>query len=436
MKIFGIGLSKTGTTSLARGLAILGFKTKDYPGLNHYSPGDLTSIGDDLFDQYDALTDTPIPSFYRQLDAKYPDAKFILTVRDKQGWLKSCKKQFTQRLADKQNEAHRNLFMDLYGCNVYDEAKFSKGYDDFVAGVQAYFKDRPGKLLIMNVVAGDGWEKLCPFLDRSQPDIPFPKANVTRIRWMKIDDLMAIAREAGAPLSRMHRVMAGDNSASLAAPWDWIKQLGARLEVAYLDLRGGRSYGLDWASHQAHDVLVNRLSSLNENIPIISRLGPVPPYQERYKWNHFWLVDPLDGSDGFATTAGEFSINIALIEDQKPIYGVVYEPVSGTMYCGVSGKGSFKVTGEAPPSEMDGGALGSLPAPKVMPTSKALRLCLLTEGVAGIERDLRDTMEWHSAAAQAIAASTGKLLRTCPAGEELKYNKPDMVQECITVVSS
>jgi len=435
MKIFGIGLSKTGTTSLAHGLAILGFKTKDYPGLSHYSSGDLASVDADLIDQYDALTDTPIPSFYRELDAKYPDAKFILTVRDKEGWLKSCKKQFTQKLADKQNEAHNSLFMDLYGCTVYDEAKFSKGYDDFVSGVRAYFKDRRGKLLIMNVVAGDGWEALCPFLDRSTPDIPFPKANVTQIRWMKIDDLVAIAREAGAPLVRMHRVMEADSTAPLGEPRGWIKQLGARLEAAYLGMRGGRAYGLDRATHMACDILVNRLSSLNKDIPIVSRLAPVPRYQERSRWNHFWLVDPLDGSDGFATTAGEFSINIALIEDQKPIYGVVYNPLSETIYCGISGKGSFKATGDAAPREIDAGEPSALPAPKVMPASKALRLCLLVEGVAGIAPDLRNTMEWHSAAAQAIAAAAGKSLRTCLAGGELRYNKPDLAQDCITVVS-
>ena len=435
MKIFGIGLSKTGTTSLAHALAILGFNAKDYPGLDRYSPGDLKSIGAGLLDQYDALTDTPIPSFYRELDAKYADAKFILTVRDKEGWLKSCKKQFTQKLADKQNEAHNSLFMDLYGCVVYDEAKFSKGYDDFVAGVRAHFKDRPGKLLIMDVVSGDGWEKLCPFLGRPTPDVPFPKANVTQIRWMRLDDLVTIAREAGAPIARMHRVMGADNSAPAATPWGWIKQLGARLEAAYLDMRGGRAYGLDRATHMAQDILVKRLSSLNKDIPIVVRLGPVPPYQERSKWNHYWLVDPLDGSEAFAATAAPFSINIALIEDRKPIYGVVYDPVSETLYCGASGKGSFKATGDASLREMDAAAPDSLPAPKVMPASKALRLCLLAEGVAGIPSDLRDAMEWHSAPAQAIAAAAGRSLRTCPGGDELTYNKPELAQGCITVVS-
>lgn len=80
-KIFGIGLSKTGTTSLAHALEILGYRTKDYPGLSRYRAGDLSSVDLAVVDAYDALTDTPIPSFYRELDQRYPGAKFILTVR-------------------------------------------------------------------------------------------------------------------------------------------------------------------------------------------------------------------------------------------------------------------------------------------------------------------------------------------------------------------
>ncbi len=432
MKIFGIGLSKTGTTSLAKGLEVLGFKTKDYPGVTRYLHGDLASIDADLLDKYDALTDTPVPSFYRQLDERFPDAKFILTVRDKEGWLRSCKKQFTKKLAEKQNDAQKQVFLDLYGSIVYDEEMFSNGYDKFVAGVQTYFEDRPGKLLIMDVVGGDEWEKLCPFLGKAVPDIPFPKANVTQIRWIKVDELVAIARDAGGPVARIHRAMTGGNPEVEGAA---ISQLRARLDSVYLRARGGLPFALERATRQACAILVKRLSSLNKDIPIVSRLGPVPSYQERSKWNHFWLVDPLDGAEGFATTAGAFSINIALIEDQKPIYGVVYDPVSETIYYGVAGKGAFKATGEAAPREMVGGAVSTLPPPKVMPFSNALRICLLAEGVTDITPDVRDTMEWHSAAAQPIAASAGKLLRACSTGLEFTYNKPDLAQGCITVVS-
>ena len=190
MKIFGIGLSKTGTTSLASALGILGFKTRDYPGLTTYTPGDLASIDPQVLEQNEALTDTPIPSFYRELDQRYPGAKFILTVRDMEGWLLSCKKQFTAKLAEKQNDAHNRLFMDLYGTAIFDEEQFRRGYQRFVEGVIAHFKGREQDLLVLNVAAGQGWDELCAFLGKPVPEIPFPKANVTRILWMDVQELV------------------------------------------------------------------------------------------------------------------------------------------------------------------------------------------------------------------------------------------------------
>ena len=86
--------------------------------------------------------------------------------------------QFTQRFAEVQSDAHKRLFLDLYGTDVFDDQRFAAGYARFVAGVEEYFKDRPQDLLIIDVTAGEGWEKLCPFLGSPVPDVPFPKANV------------------------------------------------------------------------------------------------------------------------------------------------------------------------------------------------------------------------------------------------------------------
>ena len=431
MKIFGIGLSKTGTTSLAQALNMLGFKTRDYPGLVHYSPGDLSSIDATLIEEFDALTDTPIPSFYRELDARFPDAKFIMTLREKAGWLISCKKQFTQKLANKQNDAHSRLFMDLYGCTVFDEEKFAAGYDRFVQGVYDHFKDRPGKLLTLNVTGGDGWEQLCPFLDRPIPDAPFPKANVTRIRWTKVDDLVAIARAAGDALARAHFLMEGgklkdSERSGLKALWDWFAKF-------YMDLRGGRAYAMNGAVQAANDILVSRLSRLNPDIPIISRLSDVPAYQERGKWNHFWLIDPLDGANDFATDSGKFSVNIALIEDRKPIYGVVHDPVSDTTYYATAGKQAFKATGTGNSVGLGGTKARPPAAPSPVPASKALTICLMAEGAHKITPTLADTMEWQSAAAHVIAGACGRQLRPCQIQDELKYNKPSLAQDCITM---
>lgn len=432
MKIFGIGLSKTGTTSLAHALELLGYTTRDYPGLVHYAPGDLSSIDAGLLASHDALTDTPIPSFYRELDARYPDAKFILTVRDAEGWLKSCKKQFTQKLADKQNEAHNRLFMDLYGCTVFDEAKFRAGYARFVEGVEAYFADRPDKLLIMNVVAGDGWEKLCPFLGKPVPQQPFPKANVTQIRWMNADDLVRIAREAGAETLRVHRILSAYRDSQDLYADSCIKRFVGRLQRATLALRGGRPAALARAQRAALQTLVRGLNTLNPGIPVISSLAHDVPHAERSKWNHFWLVDPLDGEAGFGTDAGEFTVNIALIEDQKPISGVVYAPVSGIFYYALAGKGAFKLEPGGEPVRIDAHAAAG--EPSSASASQALRLCRLAEGAAGPGRaPLQHCMEWQRAAAHAVARAAGRRIHACDGHDELTYNTRDWASECVTV---
>jgi 3'(2'),5'-bisphosphate nucleotidase len=427
MKIFGIGLSKTGTTSLAHALEILGYKTRDYPGLVHYSPGDLTSIDASLLDAYDALTDTPIPSFYRELDAKYPDAKFILTIRDAEGWLKSCKKQFTQKLAEKQNEAHNQLFMDLYGCTVFDEQKFLGGYEKFVSGTLEYFENRPQDLLVINVVAGEGWEKLCPFLGQPVPEIPFPKANVTQITWMNIDDIVAVARRAGQITLRVYQQR---------------QKAGAVGKMLHA-LRGGNAGALQRASQAAHEAIVDGLKKLNAQIPVLSRESSAVPYSERAQWNHIWLVDPLDGAEAFLGIDGGFTVNIALIQDGAPIYGVVYAPVTDTVYYARIGKGAFKMEGNEAPRRLD--ALETLGTKAnvtpehekhtPMPGSRALTMCLVAEGRGDSCACDDPSQEWETAAAHLIATSAGKLVYDCKSKQGLKYNKEHLVSECVIVES-
>lgn len=431
MKIFGIGLSKTGTTSLASALELLGYQTKDYPGLAHYAPGDLSSIDPALLEDYDALTDTPIPSFYRELDARYPDAKFILTVRDTEGWLKSCKKQFTQKLADKQNEAHNRLFMDLYDTTVFDEAKFRAGYEHFVKGVQDHFRDRPGKLLVLNVTGGDGWEALCAFLGKPVPDMPFPKANVTQIRWMSPENLVSIAIDAARELVRTHAPLAPSPQAARGGVLDCL----ARTVLA---LRGGRPAALARATRASEAVLMRELKKLNPDIPVVSRLAHDVPHAAHSHWNHFWLVDPLDGEEAFATDAGEFTVNIALIEDQRPVAGVVCAPLSGTVFFAMAWKGAYKVEGRNPPVKLeirdgDVPALNHQRPTSRVAGSRALQMCLLAESEAAIATSIVDTMEWHSAAAHAVANSLGKKVLRCDSKVELSYNKKNWANPCISV---
>lgn len=431
MKIFGIGLSKTGTTSLASALEILGFKTKDYPGLSAYMPGDLASIDPQVLEQNEALTDTPIPSFYRELDERYPGAKFILTVRDMDGWLLSCKKQFTAKLAEKQNEAHNRLFMDLYGTAVFDEALFRGGYQRFVQGVLDHFKDRPQDLLVLDVAAGAGWNELCAFLGKPVPEIPFPKSNVTRILWMDLQELVSIAREAGQEVLRAHSRLSpagsGDDRPAL---------ISSLLRKSFQTL-GSRPAALESAAAAAQKVLVRRLARLNADIPFISRLAPAVPASERSRWNHLWLIDPLDGEAGFGGAGGEFTVNLALIEDQKPIAGVVHAPLSGLTYYAMVGKGAFRVVGNGPATRL-GGADIAPPSPAAPaahdPPSKALALCRLVESGGKPDAGILESMEWHTAAPHAIARLIGRHLVTVAGSAELAYNKPELRNPPVRVV--
>lgn len=423
MKIFGIGLSKTGTTSLAAALEILGYRTRDYPGLTSYVPGDLSSIDPQVLAQNEALTDTPIPSFYRELDARFPGSKFILTVREMDGWLLSCKKQFNAKLAEKQNEAHNRLFMDLYGTTVFDEALFRRGYQRFVEGVHRHFKVRPQDLLVLDVAGGDGWEALCVFLGKPVPEIPFPKANVTRIRWMDLQELVSIAKEAGQELLNAHRsvvpISADDGASSMIPTF---------MRKAVHSLRGGRAGAIETATASAQKVLTRRLGKLNAEIPVISRPAHAVPLSDRGRWNHFWIVDPLDGEAAFGTGDGEFTVNIALIEDQKPIAGVVHAPLSGTTYYAMVGKGAFKVVGDgaalrlaaaSEPSAVLSGTVSS-PVP-----SQALALCRRVEAGAQPTGVVTDSMEWHSAAPHAVARLMGCRILVGNGAVELTYNKAD-----------
>lgn len=424
-KIFGIGLSKTGTTSLAHALEILGYRTKDYPGLSRYRAGDLSSVDLAVVEAYDALTDTPIPSFYRELDQRYPGAKFILTVRASEGWLKSCKKQFNEKLAAKQNEAHNQLFLDLYGCTAFDEQRFRDGYDRFVRGVLDYFGDRPDDLLVIDVTAGEGWEKLCPFLGRTPPDLPFPKANVTQISWMNINDVVAIAREAGRAALKACQTQHSTRP----------------LQQALRTLRGGDAAALERTARRAHALIVEGLGKLNPQVPVLSASTPAASHHERAKWNHVWLVDPLDGAAAFLAGKGRFTVNIALVQDGAPIYGVVYDPVTDTAYYARQEQGAFVVRGSDAPQQLGTGvAPGAIDAAHASPLpaegSLALRMCWVAENRMATCTCNDACREWQTAAAQLIATTAGKRVYDCHTGQALRYNTEHLTHGCVAVESA
>lgn len=176
-KIFGIGLSKTGTTSLAEALKILGYKTNDFPSLS-YIPHHLLGIKKKQLSYYDAFTDVPVVPFYKKLDKQYPGSKFILTLREKESWLKSCENY--PRLNEpfwKLPFKIIKLRQQVYGTWKFDRKKFSCAYDHHLEDVRRYFQNREEDLLELDITKGEDWQPLCKFLNLSVPIEPFPFRN-------------------------------------------------------------------------------------------------------------------------------------------------------------------------------------------------------------------------------------------------------------------
>lgn len=166
MKIFCIGLSRTGTRSLTTALQKLGYKAIHYPRLR-----DVLRLSE----EYDAMADTPICLNFKILEKMYPDAKFILTTRDPDDWLRSCVTFFSKERSPKLTKQQEIIRGTLYGEDYYDEDSYRKGYDEYHKDVMRYFSGKMHKLLIMNIVnKGEGYDKICPFLGKEILNEEFP----------------------------------------------------------------------------------------------------------------------------------------------------------------------------------------------------------------------------------------------------------------------
>lgn len=183
-KVFGLGLSRTGTRSLTAALHVLGWDTVHYPtdaeSLDAMARGD----GDfPLLRHYDGLTDITTIPFLRELDERFPGSKFVLTTREPVAWLKSCENHWAGRSPfeppkDEEHRVHmevrRFLRAAVYGCYAFSPARFARVREEHLARVRAYFAGRPSDLLELDVTTGDGWQKLAPFLGVPIPEHPFP----------------------------------------------------------------------------------------------------------------------------------------------------------------------------------------------------------------------------------------------------------------------
>jgi hypothetical protein len=175
MKVFGIGLNKTGTKTLGECMTILGFRNKsyDFQLLEYYKNHDMEGIFR-VADQFDSFEDWPWPLLYRELDKKYPDAKFILTLRS------TPEKWFDSLCRHAQRTGPTEARKIVYGWTMptdspQDHLDF---YHSHYQNVVSYFSAKPEKLMIISWETEPSWIRLCSFLGNpGVPDMPFPHKN-------------------------------------------------------------------------------------------------------------------------------------------------------------------------------------------------------------------------------------------------------------------
>jgi 3'(2'), 5'-bisphosphate nucleotidase len=196
----------------------------------------------------------------------------------------------------------------------------------------------------------------------------------------------------------------------------------------------------------AHDTILAGLARLTPEIAILSEESAGVPYATRSGWRRYWLVDPLDGTREFVSRNGEFTVNIAFIEDGVPVLGVVHVPVTGTTYSACRGRGAFRQAGNEEPApirvrRLEGGPvrvvgsrshrgeslnafLDRLGDYELVGMGSSLKLCLVAEGSADVYPRLGPTSEWDTAAAQCVVEQAGGQV-TDTALQPLRYNTGD-----------
>ena len=182
--VFGIGLSKTGTTSLNDALEILGYSAFHLPPIAHLdAQGKFHSRWPWWVYKYNALTDLTVSVLHAELRETFPNAQFIYTRRPLDPWLDSCRRHFTADLSQKrivQDQVHLNDLCDaVYGYHIYDEPGYRNAYLKHDAEVMALHGGQPN-FMVYDLTQGDGWAPLCDFLGKPVPDIDFPASNKGR----------------------------------------------------------------------------------------------------------------------------------------------------------------------------------------------------------------------------------------------------------------
>ena len=244
---------------------------------------------------------------------------------------------------------------------------------------------------------------------------------------------------------------------------------------------------LTLADQRSHDIIVDHLTDPSKkSLPILSEEGKDIPFEQRRAWEYFWLIDPLDGTKEFIKRNGEFTVNIALIYQHRPVLGVIYAPVNNIFYFASEGLGAFRLKNDKAFKLLEGKAseierdsvlkeilkqsdrlpyydtpldahdtkiviVGSRSHPSkefeafvktmknqhekvdVISSGSSLKLCLVAEGRADIYPRLGPTMEWDTAAGQAIVEQANGSVLNYETGEPLQYNKKNLLNSWFIV---
>mgnify|MGYP001823414532 CR=1 FL=1 len=237
----------------------------------------------------------------------------------------------------------------------------------------------------------------------------------------RLDAVRAIAREAGAAIMEIY-----------AGEFD-------------VELKDDRS-PLTAADKAAHERIVAGLERLEPRLPVLSEESGVEAFAARRQWPKYWLVDPLDGTKEFIKRNGEFTVNIALIDEHAAVLGVVYAPVLDTIYSGITGTGAWRQTGTGEPQVIN----VTTPAPtpvrvvgsrshgnpaladyvrqlgphEIQAMGSSLKICLVAAGDADVYPRFGPTSEWDTAAAHAVLEAAGGGMMDMQGGP-LSYNARD-----------
>lgn len=213
---------------------------------------------------------------------------------------------------------------------------------------------------------------------------------------------------------------------------------------------------LTQADLASHRVIVDALRALTPDIPVLSEESGDISDEERLGWSRYWLIDPLDGTKEFVNRNGEFTVNIALIDEHRPILGTVHVPVLEQTYAGIVGMGAWRQDGEdrpvpiatrRPPAEVPvivgsrshanpklEQCLAGIGAYEMISMGSSLKFCRVAEGVADLYPRLGPTSEWDTGAAQAVVEAAGGQVLGLE-GDALPYNrKADILNPWFIVV--